>query len=73
MKFATIFQGKVQNIIEANTKEIAEQVTGLECISYTEDNPAHIGLGYDGEKFEQPEPLPEKTLPIPEKSVIPEK
>jgi len=54
MKFATVFEGKVQNLIEANSKEIAEQVTGLECIPYTNENPAHIGLGYDGQTFEQP-------------------
>ena len=54
MKFATVFEGKVQNLIEANSKEIAEQVTGLTCIEYTDENPAHIGLGYDGQTFEQP-------------------
>ena len=54
MNFATVFEGKVQNLIVANSKEIAEQITGLQCIPYTEQNPAHIGLGYDGETFEQP-------------------
>jgi hypothetical protein len=54
MKFATVFEGKVQNLIEANSKEIAEQVTGLTCIEYTEENPAVIGWTYDGAEFTAP-------------------
>lgn len=64
MNFATIHNGIVQNIIVANNKEIAEQITGLECIEYTNENPAHIGLGYDGTTFEQPAPTPPRTTPI---------
>lgn len=60
MNFATIFDGKVQNIITANNKEIAEQVTGLVCVPFTDDNPAHIGYGYDGKTFEQPAMIVEK-------------
>jgi hypothetical protein len=61
MNFATIHDGIVQNIIVANSKQIAEQITGLQCIAYTDENPAHIGLGYDGTTFEQPKVIkPEK-------------
>ena len=41
--------------IVADTKEIAEQVTGQLCVEYTNESPAHIGLGWDEETgFEQP-------------------
>jgi hypothetical protein len=54
MNFAVIVGNKVTNIIVADSKEIAEEVTSLTCVEYTDANPAHIGLGYDGETFEQP-------------------
>jgi hypothetical protein len=53
-KFAVILDSTVQNVIVADTKEIAEEVTGLTCVEYTDSNPAIIGLGYDGTTFEQP-------------------
>lgn len=53
--FAVINGGKVSNIIVADTKEIAEEVTGQLCVEYTAENPAHIGLGWDETiGFEQP-------------------
>ena len=52
--FATIENGKVTNIILAESKAIAEEVTGKTCAEFTDSNPAHIGLGYDGTTFEQP-------------------
>jgi hypothetical protein len=52
---------KVSNIIVADSKEIAEEVTGLVCEEYFDENRAHIGLGYADGVFEQP-PTPE---PIP--------
>jgi len=52
--FAVIENSKVINIIIADTKEIAELVSGKTCAIYTNANPAHIGLGYDGTTFEQP-------------------
>lgn len=54
MNFATIHNGIVQNIIVANSKEIAEQITGLTCIEYTDENPAAIGWSYDGAEFTAP-------------------
>lgn len=53
--FATLDENnKVTNVIVADSQEIAEEVTGLLCIEYTEENPAIIGLGYSNGLFEQP-------------------
>lgn len=52
--YAVIENSKVTNIIVADTKEIAEEVTGLTCVESTSENLAHIGLGFDGTTFEQP-------------------
>jgi hypothetical protein len=49
--FAVMSGDSVSNVIVADTKEIAEEVTGSICIEYTEENPAGIGYHYDGEKF----------------------
>lgn len=54
MNFAVIENGIVENTIVADSKEIAEQLTGKTCIAYTGANPAHIGLTYNGSTFEQP-------------------
>lgn len=52
--FAIIEDGVVTNTILADSKAIAEEVTGKTCVEFTESNPACIGLGYDGTTFEQP-------------------
>ena len=52
--YAVIKDGIVDNVIVADTKEIAEIVTGLTCIEYTEENPAGIGWSYDGAEFTAP-------------------
>jgi len=57
--FAIVENGIVVNTILADSKAIAEEVTGKTCIEYTLDNPACIGLGYDGNVFEQPQPVTE--------------
>ncbi len=49
-----ISNSRVENIIVCDSLEVAEAVTGKTCVEYTLDNPAHIGLGYDGTRFEQP-------------------
>jgi hypothetical protein len=54
MNFAVIKNNKVENTIIADSKSIAEQVTGFQCVEYTDNNPAHIGLGYSNGTFEQP-------------------
>ena len=51
--FAIIEDGVVTNTILADSKAIAEEVTGKTCVEYTDANPACIGLGYDGTTFEQ--------------------
>lgn len=51
--FAIIENGVVTNTILADSKAIAEEVTGKTCVEYTDANPACIGLGYDGTTFEQ--------------------
>ena len=61
--FAEIKDGVVTNVIVADTKEIAEQVTGLTCVEYTEENPAGIGWTYDGANF---------VAPVVEKPATPE-
>jgi hypothetical protein len=58
--FAVIEDGTVTNTILADSKAIAEEVTGKTCVEFTESNPAYIGLGYDGTTFEQPAPVVEE-------------
>jgi hypothetical protein len=54
MEIAVIENGIVENTILAESVVIAEQVTGKTCVEYTSANPAHIGYGYNGSTFEQP-------------------
>ena len=54
MNFAVIENGVVLNTIVCDSQELAEQVTGQTCVGYTDENPAHIGLNFDGTTFEQP-------------------
>lgn len=53
--FAVIENGLVTNTIVADTKEIAELVTGQTCVEYTENKRAGIGWTYDGQKFVEPQ------------------
>jgi hypothetical protein len=53
-KFAVVVNNIVENIIVAESKEVAEQATGQTCIEYTEENPAGIGWTYDGTTFVAP-------------------
>jgi hypothetical protein len=52
--YAVIQNNTVTNVIVADSKEIAEEVTGLLCIEYTEENPTNIGWTYDGTSFINP-------------------
>lgn len=52
--YAVIQNNKVTNIIVADSKEIAEEVTGLVCIEYTNENPASIDYLWDGTNFIAP-------------------
>jgi hypothetical protein len=68
--FAEIQDGVVTNVIIADTKEIAELVTGLTCVEYTDSNPAGIGWTYDGTKFIAPvvaTPIIPEVAPTPTK------
>ena len=68
--FAEIQNGVVTNVIVADTKEIAELVTGLTCVEYTDENPAGIGWTYDGSKFIPPvkeTPITPEVTPTPAK------
>jgi hypothetical protein len=58
--FAIIENGTVINVIVADSKEIAEQVTEKECFEYTEDNPIVVGASWDPnyEKYINPSPFP---------------
>jgi hypothetical protein len=52
--FAHISNNIVVNVIIADTKEIAETITGETCIEYTEDSPVGIGWVYDGKTITPP-------------------
>jgi hypothetical protein len=53
--YAVIKDGIVDNVIVADTQEIAEQATGLSCIEieYAPGAPG-IGWSYDGAEFTAP-------------------
>jgi hypothetical protein len=53
-RFAVIQNNIVINVIIADTKEIAEEATGLTCIESTDENSAYIGLKYENGVFEKP-------------------
>ncbi|NBU19100.1 MAG: hypothetical protein EBS44_07570, partial [Betaproteobacteria bacterium] len=60
--YAVIEDAKVTNVIVAESKEIAEDVTGRTCVEYTETDPAGIGWDYDGEMFISPRPFASWTF-----------
>ena len=54
-RYAVIKDGTVNNIIVADSKEIAESVTGLTCIEFQlEPGAPGIGWSYDGTDFTAP-------------------
>ena len=53
--YAVIKDGTVNNTIVADSKEIAESVTGLTCIEFQlEPGAPGIGWSYDGTDFSAP-------------------
>jgi hypothetical protein len=62
MNLAIIENNIVVNTIVAESKEIAEQITGLTCVEFTLENPAVIGLGWDGTLFEQPPKMTDEEI-----------
>jgi hypothetical protein len=53
-KFAVLQNNNVINIIVANTKEIAEEVTKETCVECPNEILATIGWTYNGSTFEEP-------------------
>jgi hypothetical protein len=53
--YAVMENDKVINIIIADSKEIAEGVSGHNCIEYTNESPVSIGFLWDGNNFILPE------------------
>ena len=47
--FAVTENGAVINVIVADSKETAEQITGLECVEYTDEDPLVIGATWNEE------------------------
>jgi hypothetical protein len=60
-KFAVLDNINVVNMIEADSLGIAKEVTGKECIEYTDENVA-IGGSYENGVFLQPKPYPSWVL-----------
>jgi hypothetical protein len=55
---------EVINVIICDTKELAEELTGLPAIEYSlEEREAGIGFTHDGEKFVSP-PVPPQVIPV---------
>ena len=62
MNYAVMSGNDVVNVIIADSKEIAELITGSTCIEYTDENPAMIGGTYDGNTFIDVKPYPSWVL-----------
>lgn len=60
--FAVVEDGAVTNIVIADSKELAESVTGKNCVEYFDNNPAFIGGTYNGSVFIVPQPYPSWSL-----------
>ncbi len=61
MKLAVIEDSVVTNIIVAESVEIAEEVTGMTCVEFNDENPAIVGavLTEDGSfEYEVVEGIP---------------
>jgi hypothetical protein len=54
--FAVINNGIVKNCIIADSLDIAQEVTGLTCVEYTNENAPSIGYLYDNGIFTNPNP-----------------
>jgi hypothetical protein len=66
--WCVINNGVVENVIIADTKEIAERVTMKTCVETTQEyNAPWLGWLYDGENFTNPNPPIIPDLPAPPK------
>lgn len=57
-KYAVISDNTIVNVILADSKEVAESVTQLECIEYDEENPVDIGYFWSEEYSKYISPAP---------------
>lgn len=65
--FAILLNNEVINVIVCDTKELAEELTGLTAIEYDlEKKEAGIGFTHDGKKFVSPPVPPQVILVAPE-------
>jgi hypothetical protein len=62
MNYAVIENNKVVNIIVAESLDIAEAVTGKQCVVCEDDDTPDIGCDYDGFKFIKKQPHPSWIL-----------
>lgn len=51
--YAVLQDNQVSNVIVAETLEDAIEVTGLNCVEVTSENPTDIGYIYNGVTFEK--------------------
>lgn len=63
--FASISNGIVHNLIMAETLEIAEAVTNLTCVEYTDPETVGKDWVYDGNVFTNLNPTPQTGPPAP--------
>lgn len=59
--YAVIENGTVINVIVADSKEIAEQVTEKECLEFTEANPLMPGATWNTDLSKYVNPKPESN------------
>jgi hypothetical protein len=59
--YAVLVNGVVDNIIVADTQEIAEAVTQKTCVEVNEEIAVNIGWTYDGTTFIAPKEITEST------------
>lgn len=75
--YAVIEDNVVVNVIVANSKNIAEEITGRTCIEVTQENPIGIGWEWSADlnKYVSPPPFPSwihngeqwvPPIPVPE-------
>jgi hypothetical protein len=62
MNFAIIENGTVINIMVADSKTVAEELTGLTCVELSDEQSATVGGTYDGSNFITIKPYPSWTL-----------
>jgi hypothetical protein len=54
-QYGILEDGFIINVIIAESKEIAEEVTGKYCVFIARDSDAGIGWRWDGTSFSRPE------------------